>query len=696
MLVHCDKPSSSSEIKEALEGNDPVAKVAAMKKAVMMLLNGEQLPQLFITIVRYVLPSEDHTVQKLLLLYLEAIEKTDSNGKLLPEMVGCLTGYQPSQSAEPAVHLKIMAHCVSQILICQNLRNNLQHPNEYIRGVTLRFLCRIREEEILEPLVPSILANLEHRHSYVRRNAVLAVNAIYKLPKGELLLQVGVQPGPYLHEFPLGQRHLIAPHNYVPSMLQDAPETIEKVMGTEQDLSTRRNAFVMLASHAQDRAVRYLMEHVEQVSSWGDILQMGVLELIRKVCRTSPAEKGKHIKIILALLQSTSTAVVYECAVTLVSLSQAPSAVRAAANCYCQLLVSQSDNNVKLIVLDRLMELKNKHREVMQEVLMDILRALTSPNMDICKKTLDIAMDIITSRNIDEVVMVLKKEIMKTQNKDFEKGGEYRQMLVQAIHGCAVKFPDVAANVVHLLMDFLGDANTASALEVVFFVREIMETNAKLRVSILERLRDTLYQIRSSRVCSTALWILGEYSATEQEIESGVEVVKQALGPTPFLTAEGEEAAAAAAAAAPLVVVPAVKRPTVLADGTYATQAAVEVVPSAAAALINPNTPNLRSLLLGGDFFLGGVIAGTLTKLLLRLRALGTASAASLNKATAEAMLIIVSILRLSDSASLPVPLDDDSRDRMLVCLSVLAKPDEEAVQVRRLKPSGMWLSVLR
>ena len=70
MLVHSDKPSSSSEIKEALEGTDNAAKVAAMKKAVNMLLNGEQLPQLFITIVRYVLPSEDHTVQKLLLLYL--------------------------------------------------------------------------------------------------------------------------------------------------------------------------------------------------------------------------------------------------------------------------------------------------------------------------------------------------------------------------------------------------------------------------------------------------------------------------------------------------------------------------------------------------------------------------------------------------------------------------------------------------
>ena len=99
---------------------------------------------------------------------------------------------------------------------------------------------------------------------------------------------------------------------------------------------------------------RALPLQVDNVAHWGAILQMAVLELIRRVCRAAPGEKGKYIKIILALLQSTSTAVVYECAVTLVSLSNAPTAVAAAANCYCQMLVSQSDNNVKLIVLDRL------------------------------------------------------------------------------------------------------------------------------------------------------------------------------------------------------------------------------------------------------------------------------------------------------------------------------------------------------
>ncbi|GLC47206.1 hypothetical protein PLESTB_001456300 [Pleodorina starrii] len=620
MLVYNDKQASATEIKEALEGNDAGAKQAAMKKAVSLLLAGEQLPQLFITIVRYVLPSEDHTVQKLLLLYLEAIEKTDASGKLLPEM----------------------------ILICQNLRNNLQHPNEYIRGVTLRFLCRIKEEEILEPLIPSILANLEHRHSYVRRNAVLAINSIYKLPKGELLLA-------------------------------DAPETIERLLRQEQDLSTRRNCLAMLTNSAVDRAIRYLLDSVDQLASWGDLLQLSALDLIRKACRSSPGEKGKFIKTILVLLQSPSPAVMYECAVTLTSLSSAPSAVRAAANCFCSLLSSHSDNNVKLIVLDRLQELKEKHREVMTDMVMDTLRALASPSLDIRKKTLDISLELITSRNIDEVVSVLKKEVVKTQNKEYDKAGEYRQMLVQAIHSCAVKFPEVAGNVVHVLMDFLGDANTASALDVIFFVREIMETNAKLRPNVLERLHTIFYQIRSSRVVSCALWIMGEYCASTAEILAALSTLKDALGSVPFLTdaAEGEEAAATpSGTAAPAATVVGSKRPAVLADGTYATQSAVAEVSSSGGApgSASATGPNLRSLLLAGDFFLGGVIAGTFVKLLLRLSALRDVPASQINTHYAEAMQYVVAALRLGEST--PTPLDADSRDRMLLCLRVLAGQD--------------------
>ncbi|VVB03864.1 unnamed protein product [Arabis nemorensis] len=384
-----------------------------------------------------------------------------------------------------------------------NLRNNLHHPNVYIRGLTLRFLCRLKETEIVEPLTPSVLHNLDHRHPFVRKNAILAIMSIYKLPQGDQLFV-------------------------------DAPEMIENVLLTEQDPSAKRNAFLMLFTCAEERAVNYLLSNVDKVSEWNQSLQMVVLELIRSVCKNKPAEKGKYIKIIISLLSATCYAVIYECAGTLVSLSSAPTAIRAAANTYCQLPLSQSDNNVKLILLDRLNELKTLHRDIMVELIIDVLRALSTLNLDIQRKTLDIALDLITHHNINEVVDMLKKELVKTQS------GEYRQMLIQAIHACAVKFPEVASTVVHLLMDFLGDSNVVSALDVVVFVREIIETNPKSRVSIITRLLDTFYHIRAGKVCPYALWIIGEYCLSLSEVESGISTIKQCLGELPFYSVSEE------------------------------------------------------------------------------------------------------------------------------------------------------------
>ncbi|XP_020877509.1 LOW QUALITY PROTEIN: coatomer subunit beta-1 [Arabidopsis lyrata subsp. lyrata] len=628
LLIYYDKgtPAIANEIKEALEGNDVSAKIDALKNAIMLLLNGETLPQLFITIIRYVLTSEDHTVQKLLLLFLETIEKTDSKGKVLPEM----------------------------ILICQNLRNNLQHPNEYIRGVTLRFLSRLRETEVMEPLIPSVLQNLEHRHPFVRRNAILAIMSIYKLPQGDQLLI-------------------------------DAPETIEKVLATEQDPSAKRNAFLMLFNCDQDRAVNYLLTNVDRVSEWNELLQMVVLELIKKVCRTKPSEKGKYIKIIIALLSAPSSAVTYECAGTLVSLSSAPTAIRAAANTYCQLLLSQSDNNVKLIVLDRLNELKASHREIMVEMIMDVLRALSSPNLDFRRKNFEISLELVTHRNGYEVVQTLKKEVVKTQSGELEKNGDYRQMLVQAIHACAVKFPEVASAVVHLLMDFLGDTNVASALDVAVFVREIIESNPKLRVSIITRLLDTFYQIRAAKVFPFTLWIVGEYCLSLSEVESGIATIKQCLGEMPFYSASEEAESNDSSNKTPqnTSAIVSSRRPAILSDGTYATQSA------ASETVFSPSTVaqgslasgNLRSLILTGDFFLGAVVACTLTKLVLRLEDVQS-SKTEINKVKTQILLIMVCMLQLGQSHVVPHSIDPDSYERIVLCIKLICHTSDEMKKI--------------
>jgi len=61
-------------------------------------------------------------------------------------------------------------------------------------------------------------------------------------------------------------------------------------------------------------------------------------------------------------------------------------------------------------------------------------------------------------------------------------------------------------------MDFISDFNNASAVDVISFVKEVVERFPNLRRSIVERLVSTLSELRAGKVYRGVLWILGEYS----------------------------------------------------------------------------------------------------------------------------------------------------------------------------------------
>lgn len=69
----------------------------------------------------------------------------------------------------------------------------------------------------------------------------------------------------------------------------------------------------------------------------------------------------------------------------------------------------------------------------------------------------------------------------------------------------------MAASVVHVLMEFIGDAGNSSAVDVISFVREVVEKFPKLRHTITERLLQTIGDVKSGKVFRGALWIIGEY-----------------------------------------------------------------------------------------------------------------------------------------------------------------------------------------
>mmetsp|Transcript_9969 Transcript_9969/g.22669 ORF Transcript_9969/g.22669 Transcript_9969/m.22669 type:complete len:1015 (-) Transcript_9969:70-3114(-) len=575
ILIHYDKgvPPTSEELSKRLENKKDSVKSEALEELVLLMINGENYPKLLMTVIRFVVTSNCHRVKKLLMVYWEIVDKCKENGELKEEM----------------------------ILVCNALRNDLMHPNEYVRGSTLRLLCKMRYFRILEPLKEAVLRNLSHRHSYVRRNAVMCVFSIVK--------SFGLE------------------------VMPEAPEDIEQLLLVEGDLSTKRNAFLMLLHCDQDRAIKYVQSMQDQVSTMGDIFQLAVLELVRKVCRTNPTFKGRFLRIVFNLASASSTAVSYDCASTLISLSSSPVAIHQATQAYVTLLTEQSDNNVKLIVLDRLKEVQKHHKQVMESMVMDIMRALSCPSLDVRKKVMDICLgSLVTPRNIKYVVALLKKEVMKTlgyEAQGVEGNMEYRRLLIRALHSCTAQYSDQAQQVMFLLMDFLTETDQNTATEVVMFLRELIANYPELRQPILEQLSQTVGDVNQSRVLRGCLWLFGEFCEDADVVQSVVGSILTALRPLPLNQDEAsskdkksdenkEEKKPAA--------VKVTTKTVILADGTYGTQNVYETPDGGEEEKGKTEvkkTP-MRSLILSGDFLLSAMLGVTLTKLCLKAPTLPT------------------------------------------------------------------------
>ena len=100
--------TGASELRSMLmDSRDPERQAEAMKRIIALVSSGESLPNLLMPIIQNIITSKDHLLKKLVLLYWEVVPKHSPDGKLLPEF----------------------------ILVCNGLRNDLLHPNEYVHPI---------------------------------------------------------------------------------------------------------------------------------------------------------------------------------------------------------------------------------------------------------------------------------------------------------------------------------------------------------------------------------------------------------------------------------------------------------------------------------------------------------------------------------------------------------------------------------
>jgi hypothetical protein len=91
--------ASVQELKMSLEKGSDEVKIETLKKILGQMLSGSPMPEMLMHIIRFVMPSRDKKLKKLLYHYYELSSKHDQNGKLRQEwiLVCELEGYKESQ-----------------------------------------------------------------------------------------------------------------------------------------------------------------------------------------------------------------------------------------------------------------------------------------------------------------------------------------------------------------------------------------------------------------------------------------------------------------------------------------------------------------------------------------------------------------------------------------------------------------------
>eukprot|EP01120_Amphizonella_sp_Union-15-10_P015335 TRINITY_DN7877_c0_g1_i1.p1 TRINITY_DN7877_c0_g1~~TRINITY_DN7877_c0_g1_i1.p1 ORF type:complete len:539 (-),score=117.20 TRINITY_DN7877_c0_g1_i1:10-1626(-) len=218
-------------------------------------------------------------------------------------------------------------------------------------------------------------------------------------------------------------------------------------------------------------------------------------------------------------------------------------------------------------------------------------------------------------------------------------------------------------------MDFLGDPNPQSAIDVIAFARDVVQTYPELRESIVRKLLESLFQIQSPKVYRAALWIVGEYSESMTDIEFAFSTLKDSLGEPKFSELEKDRGIEESEnLSTPNLQIE--KGPVVLPDGTYKTISAMETKSSSIS-----NKATLRSMILAGDYFLASVLSTTMMKLVLKAfsSVLSTSHKQTLH---ALVLLYLTSFLRLGKSGIAP-PIDEDSFERISLCIKILCFKDD-------------------
>ena len=468
----------------------------ALQTVLGSMVNDDNYPEdLMINVIHHLTIVDDIKIKKMLFLFWEVIDKHKPDGTMKDEI----------------------------ILLCNGIRKDLDSPNEYIRGRTLRLLTKLPYKEILENVKAAVFDNIKHVHPYVRSNAIMCVLSFID--------------------------------NFGVDIMPDSlPDDLKEIILKDTDTATRRNAYVLYSRISPMESLSLTQEIMEnnEISELGDLFALCIVENLRKLNKIFPQKSSNFIHLLLELSVHKSHSVLFEIGSLLLEISSNPNVVSSAVNILCSLLHEERDNNTLIIILKKLYNIKNRHGEILQEQILTFAN-LINLNYAVELRNLSFKLidELITESTITQVFdkfMNIFTQLNSVNESEFTI--ELKSSMLKCMLKNIIKFPKIDKMYILFVLeknitfkkDKLFVYSQISTIKQLFTVYNKSEDENSILIlnEMLKKIIKLFEEIDQYEIMETCIWILANYSKDVPLLQQSFDLILKNLGDLNFEFLEEE------------------------------------------------------------------------------------------------------------------------------------------------------------
>lgn len=383
------------------------------------------------------------------------------------------------------------------MLVTNSLKNDLNHPNQYVVGLALCALANISSESIARDLTGDIVKLLGSFNPYIRKKAALcAIRIVRKVPE-------------LMENFLPKIRTLLTERNHGVLITSVSLITVLCELD-ENNIRQFRRLVPSLVRILKNLVLSgYAPEH--DVGGVTDpFLQVKILRLFRILGHKSEAASD-HMNDILAQvatntegIRNVGNAILYECVQTIMGIESESGLRVLAINILGRFLLNR-DNNIRYVALNTLAQVVHADVQAVQRHRGTIVDCLKDDDISIRRRALVLVYSLVNESNVRILVRELLTFLI-TQDPEFRADLTARICLVTEKYAPSKKWHvDTILRVMTIAGDFVSDEVISNLIAVITQTPELQSYAVQKMYIALNK------DIMKQPLVQLGAWCIGEF-----------------------------------------------------------------------------------------------------------------------------------------------------------------------------------------